>query len=1006
MSQSASAPPRDRSPIDLAAVRARLRGAGGRAYWRGLEELADSPDFRAWLERELPRQASGWLPEVDRRDFIRLMGASLALAGLSGCTRQPTEYIVPYVRAPEEIVPGEPLFFATAMPLGAGAIGLLAESHMGRPTKIEGNPDHPASLGATDVFAQASVLGLYDPDRSQVILNINEIRPWSAFAETLNRTLEAQREKQGAGLRLLTETVRSPTAAQQLRDLLAAFPAAKWHQYEPVNRDGARTAARLAFGKNVDTVYRLDRADVILALDADFLGCAPGNLRDVKEFCAKRALATMNRLYVVESTPSNTGAKADHRLPLRPSDIERLAWAVAAGLGLSVVAPAGVERHAAWISALVGDLQQHRGRSLVIAGDELPAPVHVLAHAMNQALGNVGHTVGYIDPVEANPVEQTASLRELVEAMDAGAVDVLVILGGNPVYTAPVNFQFAARLNRVPLRIHLGLYRDETAELCHWHVPETHYLESWSDTRAFDGTATIIQPLIAPLYEGRSVHELLAALAGRSGVSSYDLVREHWQKWFAVQSQGPGDPAAFERFWRRAVHDGVVADTAAAEAKVQFRAAALGEVTPPSGGSPPPLELIFHPDPTVYDGRFANNGWLQELSKPLTKLTWDNVALMSARTAEERRLANEDVVELVYDGRTVRAPVWISPGHADGCVSVHLGYGRSRAGRVGTGTGFNAYLLRTAEACWRGAGLELHRTGARYPLACTQLHFLMEGRHIVRAGTLAEYRANPRFAPELGELPAADESMFSPHPYPGYAWGMTIDLNVCTGCNACTIACQAENNIAVVGKAQVAVGREMQWIRVDRYYQGDLDNPAVYHQPVPCMHCELAPCEAVCPVNATVHSSEGLNDMVYNRCVGTRYCSNNCPYKVRRFNFLLYSDWTTESLKLQRNPEVTVRSRGVMEKCTYCVQRITHARIQSEKEGRPIRDGDILTACQQVCPAEAIVFGNINDPDSRVAQLKRTPRNYTLLAELNTRPRTTYLAALKNPNPEVGGREG
>ena len=985
--------------IDLAAIRQRLAGRSGQEYWRSLEELAATEDFQWCLENEFPRQAGGFRSAVDRRQFLQLMGASLALAGLSACTRQPTENIVPYVRQPEEIVPGRPLFFATALPLGGVASGVLVESHMGRPTKVEGNPEHPASLGATDAFAQAAVLTLYDPDRSQVISNVGEIRPWAAFVAAIRSRLEGQREQGGSGLRILTETITSPTLADQLRQLQAAFPAAQWHQYEPVHHDNAIAGARAAFGEDVDTRYHFDQADVVLSLDADFLSCGPGHLRYVREFSAKRRVqgerTEMNRLYAVQSTPTNTGAVADHRLPLRASQIEDFARAVANGLGLPVQNAPGLEAYAKWITALVHDLQTHKGSSIVIAGDEQPPAVHVLAHAMNEALGNVGRTVVYAEPVAAKPTIQTQSLRDLVADMQAGKVALLLILGGNPVFDAPADVPFPTALSKVPLSVHLGLYNDETSQLCHWHIPQAHSLESWSDGRAYDGTITIMQPLIAPLYDGKTAHEMLALLSDRPERSSHDIVRDYWKS--------RHDAADFELFWRKTLHDGLIPDSATPSKQVTMRPLAGIDLLPASRASNRGFEIIFRPDPTIYDGRFANNGWLQELPKSLTRLTWDNAALIAPATAERLGLADEDVVELAYGGRTLRAPIWIQPGHAPDAVTVHLGHGRTHAGKVGTGSGFNAYALRTSDASWFANGLELRKTGDRQPLASTQHHHSMEGRPLVRVATLAEYHEHPDFAHEMEETPAADDTMYAPeHPYEGNAWGMAIDLSSCVGCNACAIACQAENNIPVVGKAEVTRGHEMHWIRVDRYYAGDLDNPETYHQPVPCMHCENAPCEIVCPVGATVHSSEGLNDMVYNRCVGTKYCSNNCPYKVRRFNWFLYNDWTTESLKPLRNPDVTVRSRGIMEKCTYCVQRISHVRIEAQKEDRPIRDGEIITACQQVCPAQAITFGNINDKSSRVAQLKAEPRNYGLLSSLNTRPRTTYLARLRNPNPEIG----
>jgi MoCo/4Fe-4S cofactor protein with predicted Tat translocation signal len=1000
---------RKTAALDLATIRARLEGSHGRQYWRSLEEVAATEEFQEFLQREFPQQAGEWHDPVSRRRFLQLMAASLALAGLSACTQPPPEKIMPYVRAPEEIIPGQPLFFATAMPLSGSALGVLAESHMGRPTKIEGNPQHPASLGATHAFAQGSVLTLYDPDRSQAITYANQISGWGTFLGAMSRVLDEQRRTAGRGLRLLTETVISPTMARQLQHILERFPAAKWHQYEPVNRSQVWQGARLAFGTAVEPQYRFDAADIVLALDADFLACGPGGgVRYAHDFAGRRRVwqgpAAMNRLYVVESTPSNTGAAADHRLALPPSALADFAYALARELaGDAIQGPERhsplVEAHARWVRTAVGDLRDHRGNGLVIAGEHQPPAVQALAHAMNSALGNVGRTVVYTDPVAARPVDQMASLRELVADMEAGEVELLILVGGNPVYTAPADLRFADHLAKVRLRVHLGLYIDETAALCHWHIPEAHYLEAWGDTRAFDGTVSLIQPLIAPLYGGSSAHELLAVLLGDLDPDGYRIVRDYWRGHLPAED--------FERFWRTALHDGIIADTALSPRPVEFRGLQLDEQTlpPPSPASPAALELVFQPDPTIWDGRFANNGWLQELPKPLTKLTWDNAALVSPALAERLGLHNEEVVELRYRGRMVRAPVWIMPGHAEDTVTVSLGYGRWRAGRVGTGVGFNAYTLRSSEALWSARGLEIVKTDARWPLATTQHHHSMEGRPLVRTVTLAQFLRHPELVHGMGHDPPPELSLYPEYAYQGYAWGMAIDLNACVGCNACVIACQAENNIPIVGKTEVIRGREMHWLRIDRYYAGSLDDPETYFQPVLCMHCEKAPCEVVCPVAATVHQAEGLNDMVYNRCVGTRYCSNNCPYKVRRFNFLQYSDRHPEVLKLLRNPDVTVRSRGVMEKCTYCVQRINAARIEAQKENRAIRDGEVVTACQAACPTGAIVFGNINDGASRVARMKATPLNYGLLAELNTQPRTTYLARLRNPHPDLAGKE-
>ncbi|MFO7691709.1 MAG: TAT-variant-translocated molybdopterin oxidoreductase [Vicinamibacterales bacterium] len=990
--------------LDLASIRASLAGASGPEYWRSLEELADTDAFQEYLHREFPEQASEFTDPVGRRQFLRLMGASLALAGVSACTKQPAEVVVPYVRAPEEIVPGRPLFFATALTLGGYATGVLVESHEGRPTKIEGNPGHPASLGATDLFAQAQILALYDPDRSQTLKQQGDIRTWSAFLGALRGVVEAKRGTRGAGLRILTGTVTSPTLVRQMAEFLAAFPAAKWHQFEPAGRDNVREGSRLAFGETVDTRYAFDKARVVVSLDADFLGTMPGSVRYIRDFAAARRVRgeakDMSRLYAVESAAGNTGAKADHRVALRPSDVELAARSLASLIGVpgapAAAAPASAQK---MLEAAARDLLANRGASIVVPGDEQPPPIHALCHAINGALGNAGVTVLYTDAVAASPESQLRSLGELVGDINAGKVDALLVLGGNPVYDAPSDLRFGDALEEVAFTARLGLYEDETSARCQWHIPEAHALEAWSDARAWDGTATIVQPLIAPLYGGKSAHDMLIGLSQTPGRAAYDAVRETW-----AQEAARSGILDTEAFWRAAVHDGVVAGTAFTPKSVAAGDvfAAIGAPGPAASG----LELVVRADPTVHDGCFANLGWLQELPKPFTKLTWDNTVQLSPATAARLGVRNEDVVEVAAGGRRVEGPAWIVPGQADDTVAVHLGYGRSRAGRVGNGVGFNAYPLRTSAAMWAAPGASVKATGVRARLASTQLHHDMDGRAIIRAGTLEQYRTHPHFVHEMEHEPPKTLTLYPDHKYEGYAWGMAVDLNACVGCNACVVACQSENNIPVVGRDQVAKGREMHWLRVDTYYKGPAESPEAYHQPVMCQHCENAPCEVVCPVAATVHSDEGLNDMVYNRCVGTRYCSNNCPYKVRRFNFLLYQDWDTPSLKLGRNPDVTVRSRGVMEKCTYCVQRITRAKIASEKEDRLVADGEIVTACQQVCPAEAIVFGNVNDPASRVSQLRAEALSYSLLGELNTRPRTTYLAALKNVNPALGGDSG
>jgi molybdopterin-containing oxidoreductase family iron-sulfur binding subunit len=970
-------PPPD--PFDLAALRSRLAAGEAPATWRSLEELAGSPDFEERLAREFPQLASAWQPGMSRRRFLQLMGASLALAGVAACAPRAADKIVPYVRQPEDLVPGRPRFYATALTQGGYARGVLVESHEGRPTKLEGNPDHPASLGATDAIMQAAILGLYDPDRSQAILGQGAIATTSELETAL--TTAVRRAGPAGRLRILTEGVTSPTLARLLQAVLARFPGARWHQYGPVNRDQVLAGARLAFGQPLEPRYHLDRADVILALDSDFLADEPGSLAYARAFAdARRVRARqprMGRLYVAECTPGLAGAMADHRLALAPAELDALARAVARAVGVAAPGPE-LAKEAPWVAAVAADLLANRGRGLVLAGPHQPAHVHALAHAMNAALGNAGATVGYLPSPLATPEDQGASLAALAADIGAGAVDALLILGANPVYHAPGGLDFADLVARVPFTLHHGPYVDETAKVATWHVPATHELEAWGDALAFDGTPGIQQPLIAPLYHGVSAIELLSQLLGPGTPDAQAQVQATWR--------GRLPAGGFDATWHEAVRAGVIAGVAPAALLPAARPPALPPLPAPQG-----LVALFRPDPYLWDGRHANNGWLQELPRPLTKLTWDNAALVAPATAQRLGLASGELVALTLGGRHVQAPVWVLPGQPEDVVTLPLGYGREACGRVGGGVGFDAYRLRPAAAPWHAPGLVLARTGGRVALAVTQEHHAMEGRDLVRTRHPAEAS---RSAPPPEHAPL---SLLPEWPQGQHRWAMCIDLNACIGCNACVAACQAENNIPVVGKDQVAAGREMHWLRVDRYYEGDPAAPETRFQPVPCMHCEKAPCELVCPTAATVHSDEGLNEMVYNRCIGTRDCSNNCPYKVRRFNFLQYADTRTEALKPLRNPDVTVRERGVMEKCTYCVQRINHARVDAEVEGRPIRDGELQTACQQACPTRAIVFGDLADAHSAVSQLKAEPQDYALLEDLNTRPRTTYLPRYHHP---------
>jgi MoCo/4Fe-4S cofactor protein with predicted Tat translocation signal len=1024
---------------EIDVVRTKLENARGRQFWRSLDELADTPAFHEWLNREFPRGASELIDPLTRRTFLKLMGASLALAGLSGCTaamRQPQEKVAPFARAPIEQTPGIPLYYATALSLDGYGIGVAVRSNDGRPTKIEGNPNHPASLGATDIFAQAEILALYDPDRPETPVNRGVLRTWESFTVAFSEVLQIQRALNGQGLRVVTPTVTSPTLAAQMQELLETFPAARWIQYDPVGRNNTYAGARIAFGEYVETRYRFDAAEVVLALDADFLSEGPGRVRYARDLMSGRRVredqSAMSRLYVIEPILSNTGIVADHRLPLKSGAIGAAAALIAEELGAAVAVTGAGDLPAAareWVEVAIADLRAAGSRGLVVVGEGQPPEVHALAHAINAALGAVGTTLEYTDPVAAAPADQIAALRELVTDLNANAVEVLVLIDVNPAYNAPADIDVAGAMTGAGLTVAMNAYQEETAILCDWFIPLAHPLEYWSDVRAYDGSATIVQPLIEPLYGARNPHELIEFMLGQIGITDYDAVRSYWQA-----ERGLADDA-FDTFFNAALYTGVISDTQFAARNLSLQTGLQLEL-PAVNDS---IELIFRPDPTIWDGRYANNGWLQELPKPTTKLTWDNAALMNPRTAirllnldfdpaqlaaddsgerqfalERLAQANGSLVEVQLDGRSLSLPVWIVPGHAEDTVTISLGYGRRQAGRVAEETGFNAYLLRTSTAPWFASGATVTPLRGSYQLVSTQNHWTLEGRDILRVGEIAAFREDPAYLSkeiyeeEYGVEKPDYQSLLPDVDYStGNQWGMTIDLSACTGCNACTIACQAENNIPIVGKSEVAVGREMHWIRIDRYFSGaDFDNPETYVMPMACVHCEKAPCELVCPVNATVHDAEGLNNMVYNRCVGTKYCSNNCPFKVRRFNFLQYNDNNEASLKLMRNPEVTVRNRGVMEKCTYCVQRISAARITAKVEGqRPIADGEIVTACQQVCPTQAIVFGNINDPQSQVARHKAQPHNYTVLNELNVKPRTSYLARMRNSNEALAGAE-
>ncbi|MEI9981632.1 MAG: TAT-variant-translocated molybdopterin oxidoreductase [Edaphobacter sp.] len=1030
--------------MTLGEVRSKLDGKTGRRFWKNLDELADTPAFHELMREEFPRQsgANEWVDSVSRRGFLKVMGASLTLAGLAGCTKQPDEAIFPYVKQPEDLVLGKPMYFATAYPFPTGAIPVLVKSDSFRPIKVDGNPEHPVSKGKSDGFTQATLLDLYDPDRSQHVLHRGQTSAWGDFQQEF--IAAAKKLNGGQGLYFLSETITSPTLAAQWKQVQAAYPNAKLIQWEPVNQDSSRAASKAAFGSYTDAQYKLEDADVILSLDADFLGGIghPGFLPLAAGYGERRRYEegkTMNRMYVVETMPTVTGFKADHRLALKPSEISAFATALANG-----AAPAGASAEAQkFFAALSADLKQSGGRCVVIPGEQASPAVHAAAYALNSSLGAVGKTVIYTETVNPLPSEQVADLKSLVADMNAGKVQWLVILGVNPIYSAPSDLLFQDAFAKVPVTVHLGSHLDETGSIANWHINKAHYLESWSDARAYDGTISIIQPMIAPMYGGLSAHDVLQTLLENAQLSAHDVVVANAKTYIN------GD---FATGWRKALHDGWVEGTAFTAKAGGAGKSAVGSfpVAASSG-----LEVSFRPDPSIYDGRFANVGWLQELPKQVTNLSWDNAAIMGINTMADLKLDESDPVKLSFNGRECIAPALMVPGHPEGVITVHLGFGRGvQAGRVAQGVGFDAYQIRMSGGTLSASGVTAVKVPGTYDLCITKVHniehrgafaqhdlerplsdkdgvYSLAGheameRSIIRYATVEEVKKNPNFAHEggasgtlinkVGYSPQGEkvphDNSFFPDAWKydktdpstlkiQNSWGMAIDLNSCVGCNACIVSCYAENNIPVVGREQVKVGRNMQWLRIDTYFEGDLHAPKAHFQPMACQHCENAGCEQVCPVGATVHTPEGINTMVYNRCVGTRYCSNNCPYKVRRFNFLLYSDYDTESLKFMRNPDVSVRSRGVMEKCSYCVQRIEAVKIVADKENREIRDGEIVTACQQACPTSAITFGNINDKASKVAKLKAEERDYQVLADLNFRPRTTYTAGVINPHPEL-----
>jgi len=998
-------------------------------YWRSLDELAKTPEFQQAVEREFPNDEWDRLPPATRRQFLKVMGASVAMAGLTSC-RWPKEEIVPFAHRPEGRTPGVAEQYATAMEIGGSALGLLVSSVDGRPIKNEGNPLHPDSLGALPATAQADILGLYDPDRSQTVLlrqgGQDYVKTWNDFS-TWTREQAADG---GAGFAVLAEASSSPTVEQLRRDLVETLPSAEWIEYEPISRDSERQGATIAFGQPLRVQLLLEHAQVIACFDADPFFDHPAAIPLSRAFAENRKPESENfcRLWVAEPTFSITGGQADHRLAVPASRIPGLL----AELARELVAVHHLELHEAavnleaafgaasgggdeFIPALAADLMAHHGTGVILVGPGQAPEVHALAAVLNQGLGATGSTLRYTQVPDPDRAGHFEGITALTARMKAGEVETLVILGGNPIYDAPADLSFADALDSVPNRVHLSMYDDETSKACTWHLPRAHTLESWGDGRAWDGTICFQQPLIEPLYGGRSLLEVAALLAGNGNTSGYELVRET-----AATNLTGGD---FDTDWKRALHDGVIGGTAWPDADIALDGsglagagaslAAMVGVAAPTASAP---ELVLTPDRKLYDGRWANNAWQQELPDTVTKITWDNVAQIAPPTARELGLSEGDVVEITAAGSAIELPVSIIPGQAPATLSVTLGYGRTAAGSVGNGVGADTYRLRSAAAPWMVPEVGVQKMGSNTVLANTQDHFAIDpigfgARNdrittLVREASLDHYLADPDVIHHMDHHPPLI-SLWKDHQYEGEQWGMAIDLNACNGCNACVVACQAENNVPVVGREQVINQREMHWLRIDRYFKTkpgvgplDVDDAEMVFQPMTCVQCENAPCEQVCPVAATQHTEDGINAMVYNRCIGTRYCSNNCPFKVRRFNFFNYHKDLTDTEQLQFNPEVTVRSRGVMEKCTYCVQRIQKVRIGARNDNRPIADGEIVPACAQTCPTNAIAFGDLNDEKSEVSRLREDKRSYATLTELNIRPRTQYMARLTN---KVGG---
>lgn len=999
-------------------------------YWKSLNELAQNQEYKKFVEREFPENATELRDGFSRKNFLRIMGASIALAGFAAC-RRPVQKILPYSRQPEDIVPGIPLYYATAMPFQGNLTGLLIENHEGRPTKIEGNELHPETLGCTNSFHQASILELYDPDRSRFPIKNGEKVSSEDFIGFCKEYFSDETKK----IAFISEANSSPTFNSLKARALNKFKNAKWVTYEPFGEDNAIEGNRIAFGSRLRTYYNYKNADVVVSLDDDFL-CAthPNNVEYSQQVTGGRKVLstedTMNRIYAIENGFTLTGSYADHRLRIKASKIADFANALAGALssrvnGLNTFSKVSNEfTETKFLTVLADELADNAGRTAVSVGFDHAPEVHAVVAAINAALDNIGSTVNYLEVPHFDDHNNLEEFANLVNQISAGNFDTVVMIGTNPCYTAPSDLEFNNALSNVNEVIHLSTYNNETSKKATWHISRSHYLEAWGDGFSFGGVHSVIQPQILPLHDSISEIEFLSAITTSEPAAGYDLVRDSFSNYYGVD---------LESYWKDVLHDGFDVESKFRKANVR-----INNILPAPSTHVEGIEIVFKSDPSIYDGRFANLGWLQEMPDPMTKITWDNVALVSPKTAKEQEIENEDLIEVTVNGVSLRIAAWIQPGQADNSISIHTGYGREGIGRVADinsensqlfdkkviSGGVNVYPIRNNSGMLFNEA-SISSTNDTYPIACTQDHHSLEGRDMYRQATLEKYRETPDYASfayvHKYEVPGEKEakkkgeddliSLFDEQLYPEYEpqWGMTIDLNSCFGCGVCIVACQSENNIPVIGKREVMRGREMHWLRNDRYYLGDEHDPQAVHQPVSCVHCELAPCEQVCPVAATTHSDDGMNQMTYNRCIGTRYCANNCPFKVRRFNFFNYTkEYLTSGdepdiIQMAMNPEVTVRFRGVMEKCTYCVQRVNRAKIDAKiKTGSPKpADGSVKTACQSACPADCITFGDLTDPESRVSKMKRNERNYLLLEELNVRPRTSYIAKLTNPNPAL-----